>query len=279
MERCVLITGCSSGIGHATALAFAREGWDVVATGRTPSALESLREMGCRTQYLDVTDSDSIESVVESIRLEFGRLDCLVNNAGYAQLGPLEDIPIERLREQFSVNVFGPQRLSNEVLPLMRKTERGTIISVSSSTTAATLPGTGAYAGSKAATEAMQSALRREVAHSQIHVVTIIPGTVNTAFATRARKELSALDRTPVYSPVYRLLDDWLSFDGGGPGAVEPTDVADTIVNAASATQPEPAYVVGPIGKLARISHFLPDRIHDVLVSVVLRLNSRRGNA
>lgn len=277
MDRCVLITGCSSGIGHATARAFHEEGWDVVATSRTAETLESLSEIGCWTLSLDVTDESSIQSVVDSIEVEFGRLDCLVNNAGYAQLGPLEDIPIDRLKHQFAVNVFGVHRLTNAVLPLLRESHRGSIVSVSSSTTAVPLPGTGAYAGSKAALETMHDALRSELAGSDINVVLVRAGTVNTAFATRAKEELNSLHRSPSYQSVYRLLDDWLAFDGGGPGAVEPETVARRILHAASATQPEPEYVVGPIGKLATLAAVIPAKFRDRALAVVFRLLNPRG--
>lgn len=276
MDRCALITGCSSGIGRATALAFLAEDWDVVATSRAQRMISDLAEAGCFTHRLDVTEQESVDALISAVESEYGRIDCLVNNAGYAQFGPLEDVSLERLENQFAVNVFGAQRVSNAVLPLMRSHDRGTIVTVSSSVTALPLPGTGPYVGSKAAIEAMHTALRSEIAADGIHVVLIKPGTVNTEFATRAREELTPLYRRSTYASVYQLLDDWLAFDGGGPGAVEPDEVADVIVNAASATQPEPTYTVGPIGAAARLAKFVPTGVRDQIVSSILRVTNWR---
>lgn len=120
----VLITGCSSGIGRETAIAFAEDGWTVYATDPEPDELADLTARGCTTLELDVTDDESVQTAVDRV-LDDSRLDCLINNAGYEQLGPLEDVPSDQLREQFEVNTFGAHRVTRAVLPSMRARARG----------------------------------------------------------------------------------------------------------------------------------------------------------
>jgi NAD(P)-dependent dehydrogenase (short-subunit alcohol dehydrogenase family) len=123
--RPVLITGCSSGIGNETARTFRERGWEVYATDPDPSAMADLGDLGCTTAELDVTEAGDAERVVRSIVDDHGRLDCVVNNAGYGQIGPLEELPTERFREQFEVNVFGQQRVLRAALPIMREQGAG----------------------------------------------------------------------------------------------------------------------------------------------------------
>jgi NAD(P)-dependent dehydrogenase (short-subunit alcohol dehydrogenase family) len=148
-DRTALITGCSSGIGRATAEAFLDEDWVVYATSRDTDDIADLAEQGCETASLDVTVDADIERVFDRIDEDTGRIDCLVNNAGYGQYGPLEDIPVTHLRRQFDVNVYGPHRLTRAALPMMRAQEDGSIINVSSVAGRVAIPGGGAYSASK----------------------------------------------------------------------------------------------------------------------------------
>mgnify|MGYP006286532787 FL=1 len=131
-DRTVVITGCSSGIGRATAYAFLDEEWTVYATARNPADIQTLGEAGCDIGTLDVRDPEDVERVIGRVIEEEGRLDALVNNAGYGQHGPLEDVDDELFEKQFDVNVFGPHRLIREALPHMRQRGEGTIVNVSS---------------------------------------------------------------------------------------------------------------------------------------------------
>lgn len=277
MERVALITGCSSGVGRATAEAFRQEEWSVVATARNESDLETLRERGCQTASLNVRDDDEVDQVVEETIDAWGRLDCLVNNAGFSQVGPVEDVSVDRVHQQFDVNVYGPHRLTRAVLPHMRERGDGTIVNVSSALGRLALPGTGVYAGSKFALEAMSDALRAEVSPLGIDVVLIEPGYVATSFRERASNELAALTRTEAYEGLYRLLDDWEAADGFGPTSLEAMDVADAIVNAASATQPDPRYVVGSTGRFATLAGYLPGSLRDAVYRMILRATSLRS--
>ena len=263
-DKTVLITGCSSGVGRASAEAFVDDGWTVYATSRDESDIRDLADLGCRTATLDVTSDEDIERVVDDIGAREGGVDCLVNNAGYGQYGPIEDIPVDRLHRQFDVNVYGPHRLTRAVLPNMRRKESGTIINVSSVQGQISTPGAGAYAGSKFALEAMSDALRNEVADLGIDVVLVQPGPVETQFNARVDRELSALDRLREYEWVYDGLEDSNLLAGSMPFAVDPEVVATVIHDAASVSDPEPRYPVGAFAQYALYSRFLPDRLRDL---------------
>ena len=159
----VLITGCSSGIGHATAERLAAAGWTVYATARKPETLAELEARGCRTLALDVTDEASMEAAVAAVEGEHGSVGALVNNAGYSQSGAIETVPMEKVRAQFETNVFGLVRMCQLVLPAMRAAGRGRIVNVSSMGGKLVFPGGGAYHASKHAVEALSDALRFEV--------------------------------------------------------------------------------------------------------------------
>lgn len=278
MERCVLITGCSSGIGRMTASAFLDEDWDVMATARNREALGALKDDGCHVASLDVTDAESIDRVVDRTLDDIGRIDCLVNNAGYAQVGAFEDIRTSRVERQFAVNVFGPHRLTRAVLPHMRGRGDGTIVNISSVLGRLALPGTSAYAGSKFALEAFSDALRAEVSPLGIDVVVIEPGPVPTRLKDRAGRELAAINRTDDYAGLYRLIDDWRVLDGG-PGSATVSEVADAVVNAASATQPEARYVVGGLGVLGSLARYVPSHYRDTLYRFALKATSVRSKS
>ncbi|MFB6229190.1 MAG: SDR family oxidoreductase [Halobacteriales archaeon] len=270
----VLITGCSSGIGEATARAFLEEDWAVYATARDVDDLADLAEAGCETAELNVTDGAQIDTVVGRIIEETGRIDCLVNNAGYAKYAPLEDVPLAELHRQFDVNLYGPHRLARAVLPHMRDREDGTIVNVSSVSGRITHPLGGAYSASKCALEAMSDALRVEAAEFGVDVVVIEPGPVDTAFDERAESEaVPEAERTPAYDSLYRAFDDASAVIGGGGGvAVAPDEVAATILDAASCTEPGTRYPVGTFARVALLGRFLPDQLRDAAYRFMTKL-------
>ena len=192
VSRSVLITGCSSGIGHASALRLRRAGHRVYATARHPAALEELRAAGCLTPALDVNDEASMLAAVREIESREGAVDVLINNAGYSQSGALESVPMERLRAQFETNVFGLLRMCQLVLPGMRRQHRGRILNVSSIGGRLTFPGGGAYHATKHAVEALSDALRFEVQGFGVDVVVVEPGFIRTAFSEVAQREMPA---------------------------------------------------------------------------------------
>jgi NAD(P)-dependent dehydrogenase (short-subunit alcohol dehydrogenase family) len=254
MTKTALVTGCSSGIGRATAEAFLDEGWTVYATARDAGELEALDGRGGRTAELDVTDSGDVDRVVDRVFDEAGRLDCLVNNAGYGQFGPVEDVPLERIREQFDVNTFGPIRLIQAALPRMRRRGDGTVVNVGGGFRGVTGPGIGVYTGSKYALHSLTDALRQEVSGDDVDVVLVLPGVVATDFYDRVLEEVSSYDRTAGYDDLYEVLDDVTVVERGGPGVNRPERVAETILEAATAASPNPAYYVGRLASVGSLS-------------------------
>jgi NAD(P)-dependent dehydrogenase (short-subunit alcohol dehydrogenase family) len=290
--KTVLITGCSSGIGRASALAFLEEDWRVYATARNPADIQTLGEKGCEIATLDVTDADDVDRVVDRIIDEEGHISCLVNNAGYGQMGPVEDVPTEQVHRQFDVNVYGPHRLLRAVLPHMRAQEDGTVVNVSSAAGRVSFPGGGVYAGSKFALEAMSDALRNEVDEYGIDVVLIEPGPVKTQFADRVEREVNGadddergergagedhdgdaadggsaipgLDRSGAYESFYELFSETQLIGGDGLGAISAERVAEDVVDAASSTKPPARYQPGTVSRVTTLARHLPARWLDV---------------
>ncbi|WP_226041952.1 SDR family oxidoreductase [Natrinema sp. DC36] len=273
-KKSVLITGCSSGIGRATARAFLAEDWQVFATARNVDDIDDLEEAGCETLALDVTDPEQVASVVEETVDIAGSIDCVVNNAGYAQMGPLEDVATVDLHRQFDVNVYGPHRLTRAALPHMRAQGEGCIVNVSSVIGRISMPGAGAYAGSKHALEAMSDALRGEVDEFGIDVVVIEPGPVETNFSDRVDDELPEDERTPAYESLYELYDDAQLIGGGsgGPFASDPEDVAEAILESATSPDPPARYPVGPLAQYGLYARYLPDRLRDAVYGLLRKL-------
>ncbi len=185
-SKAVLITGCSSGIGRATALRLARSGWTVYATARRPESIADLEDAGARTLALDVTDEGSMRAAVDTVERAEGAVGVLVNNAGYSQSGAIETVPLEAVRRQFETNVFGPVRLSQLVLARMREQRWGKIVNVGSMGGRLTFPGGGHYHATKYALEAISDALRFELRGFGIDVILLEPGLITTEFGEAA---------------------------------------------------------------------------------------------
>src|SRR5918998_3769882 len=163
VSKAVMITGCSTGIGRATAERLARKGWRVYATARDVEKISDLADRGCELLPLDVTDEDSMRSAVSEVERREGAVGVLINNAGYSQSGAVEEVPMEKVRRQFETNVFGLVRLCQLALPGMRRQGFGRIVNLSSMGGRLTFPGGGFYHASKYAVEALSDALRFEV--------------------------------------------------------------------------------------------------------------------
>src|SRR5215203_7158150 len=178
VSKAVLITGCSSGIGWATAERLADVGWRVYATARDVEKIAPLEERGCMLLPIDVTDEGSMRSAVEEIERREGAVGVLVNNAGYSQSGAVEAVPMDKVRRQFETNVFGLVRMTQLVLPGMRKQGWGRVVNISSMGGKLVFPGGGYYHATKYAVEAISDALRYEVKGFGIDVVLIEPGLI-----------------------------------------------------------------------------------------------------
>ncbi len=237
-------------------------------TARAPSTLEELRSLGCRTLTLDITDENARRAAVEAIEREFGAVGVLVNNAGYGQYGPLEEISLDALRLQFETNVFGGLRLSQLVLPGMRRVGRGRIVNVSSVAGRVSSIGGGAYHATKFAIEAMTDALRPEVEPFGIDVVNVLPGPIATHFEATLLKTIPDTGTQSPYAYFkQRLAMSMTSFlDPHGFGVMSAENVARTVLKAATVKRPRTRYSVGFIARLGPIGRALtPDRVVDVM--------------
>jgi NAD(P)-dependent dehydrogenase (short-subunit alcohol dehydrogenase family) len=276
-SQVILITGCSSGIGRATALEAAGRGHHVFATARR---LEDLRELSGRPNTsvlpLDVTDLASIRRAVESLLSEAGRLDALVNNAGYARYGAVEDVSSEEWRRQYEVNFFGTLEVTRAALPALRASGRGTLVNVSSVGGKISIPFAAPYCSSKHALEALSDALRVEVAPFGIRVVVVESGPVKTRFTDRAR-ELAAplLSGAGPYAAFYPGARRAMETDFAA-GPVEPEVVARVILRAIESRRPRTRY---RITRMARIfiplKRLMSDRFFDRQMKKALRLPDR----
>ena len=248
--RVALVTGCSSGIGEATAWALANAGYQVYATSRNVEHLDSLRKrafesgLSLQARPLDVSKQGEIDAVISEIRKKEGRLDVLVNNAGYALFGAVEEIPLEDLRRQFDVNVFGLVAVSRAALPLMRQNGGGTIVNLSSIAGRVPAPLMGAYCSSKFSVEALSLAMRAEVHQFGVRVVVIEPGPVNTRFSENAMKASGHVIRrsSSPYASAYASLR--ATYENDGPVGAPPERVAKVILRAVSAKHPKSRYSI-----------------------------------
>jgi NAD(P)-dependent dehydrogenase (short-subunit alcohol dehydrogenase family) len=264
----VLITGCSTGIGRATAERLARRGMTVYATARRPESIEDLKQSGCRTLALDVTDEASMRAAVTAVEQAEGSVGALVNNAGYSQSGAVETIPMDELRRQFETNVFGLVRMCQLVLPGMRKAGRGRIVNISSMGGRLVFPGGGAYHGTKYAVEAISDAMRFEVRGFGVHVSVIEPGLIKTSFGETAVGSVPQEDgpyaefNTAVAAATAGAYDGAFGKLGGGPDAV-----AKAIEKAITSRRPRTRYPVTASARFFMAQHaVLPDRAWDAVV-------------
>jgi NAD(P)-dependent dehydrogenase (short-subunit alcohol dehydrogenase family) len=268
-----VVTGAGSGIGRATATALHEEGYAVYATARNPDDVDDLAAAGFEAARLDVTDGAQARDIVDRAVDETGTVDLVVNAAGYAQLGPIEDVPTSRVRRQFDVNVFGPHRVIQATLPHMRAAGEGTVVNVASVAGRVPFPGGGVYSGAEHALVAMTGALRAEVSGLGIDVVVVESGPVRTEFARRADRELRAIDRTEDYGPFYRFYDDTQTIGGLG-AALQPEDVAEVIVEAAVDPNPDDRYAVGGLARFAGVVSRLPARWRDRVYGLLRRVTA-----
>jgi NAD(P)-dependent dehydrogenase (short-subunit alcohol dehydrogenase family) len=254
MSSAVLVTGCSSGIGRATALRLADHGHTVYASARRPESIADLEDRGCRLLTLDVTDEESMRTAVEAIEAEQGAVTALVNNAGYSHSGAIESVPLDEVRRQFETNVFGLARMCQLVLPGMRARRAGRIVNLSSMGGTLVFPGGGFYHATKYAVEAISDALRFEVKGFGIDVIVVQPGTIRTGFAEAASTAMGANEAEGPYASFNAHVEQvtreayekgLLSMLGGEPDAV-----AKVIQRAITAKAPKSRYRVTPSAHL-----------------------------
>jgi NAD(P)-dependent dehydrogenase (short-subunit alcohol dehydrogenase family) len=266
----VLITGCSTGIGRATAEQLANDGWNVYATARKPESIQELAKTGAKTLALDVNDEGSMSSAVAEVEKDGGSIGALVNNAGYSQSGALETIPMDSVRRQFETNVFGLLRMCQLVLPGMRKEGEGRIVNISSMGGKLVFPGGGVYHATKHSVEALSDALRFEVGGFGIHVVIIEPGLIVTEFGETAAGSLDEVEDHGPYAKFNANVAKLTAEAYKGPMAKfggGPEKVANKIEKALTARKPDTRYKVTPsAGVIMTMRKAMTDRMWDRFV-------------
>ena len=268
-SQAVLVTGCSSGIGQATALALVRAGLPVWASARQAGGLGELERAGCRVLELDVTDEQSRAAAVRQVEAEHGAVGVLVNNAGHGGGGPVEEVPLDMVRETFETNVFAVIGLCQLVLPGMRAQRSGLIVNLGSAAGLVTPPTGCPYAMTKYAMESLCDALRPEVAPFGIRVTLIEPGAVRTRFMANSELHQPGDDEHSPYS-VYKANVAKMAARAhrdGAPGVLEAADVAAVILKAVTAARPKARYKAGSQARLAPVARrVLGDRGWDAFM-------------
>lgn len=273
--KVALVTGGSSGIGAETAAALNAAGFTVYAAARRTAHMAALNASGIKTISLDITDDASVTAAVDHIIDAEGRIDALINNAGYGSYGALEDTPLSEAQAQFDVNVFGLARLSQLVLPHMRAQGNGTIVNVSSMGGRLATPLGCWYHASKYAVEGLSDALRLEAEPLGIHVVLVEPGSIQTDWGAIAADKLVATSGSGPYERQAHAVADRLraSSQPGARLTSPPTVIAKAITRACTARRPKTRYVVGAGARpLIALSRLLPDRTFDKLMRRVTNM-------
>ncbi len=205
--KTVLITGCSKGIGRALSISLHRHEFNVWATARNPDTMTDLEQLGIKTAALDVTDSKQVDALVDNILATDGRIDILINNAGYGAMGAIAETPTAEIERQFTTNTFAPISLIQKVIPSMRRQGSGTIVNIGSVSGILTSPFSGVYCASKAALHTLSEALRIELAPFGIDVITVQPGAIQSSFGKTATRELEkSLPENSLYQSIEETL-------------------------------------------------------------------------
>jgi len=268
----VLISGCSSGIGAATAETLVRAGHTVYATARRTETLADLEALGCHALALDVTSEDSMIAAVKAVEADQGKVGTLINNAGYGEYGPIEEADLDRVRTMFETNVFGLARLTQLVLPAMRRSRSGRIVNIGSMGGRITFPVGGFYHASKYAVEAISDALRVEVKPFGIDVILVEPGLIRTNFERRVNESLEMA--TPPHGEDTAYADLLAASDKNSTGGyandfmtTSPEAVAAVILRAVESPRPRSRYVVTSAAKaLINLRRFGGDRVWDATI-------------
>jgi NAD(P)-dependent dehydrogenase (short-subunit alcohol dehydrogenase family) len=279
-SKTALVTGASAGIGEATASRLLAAGFTVFAGARRLDRMAGLAANGATLIKLDLTDDASIVAAIETIKRSVGRLDVLVNNAGYGSYGALEDVPLAEARRQFDVNVFGLARLCQLALPMMRAQKSGKIVNVTSIGGKIWEPLGCWYHATKFAVEGLSDCLRVEVGRLGIDVIIIEPGAIRTEWAGIARDSLLHVSGNGAYAAQATRYARVLAYADESKLASPPEVVAKTIVRAVQARRPKTRYATGGgAHTILFLKRILPDRLFDRLIWRVTQGESRRAPA
>ena len=270
MKKVILLTGASSGIGYQTAESLAKEGHVVYGAARRTEKMETLKQFGVKSIYLDVTDEESIKSAIDTIIGNEGRIDVLINNAGYGSYGAIEDVKINEVKMQFEVNLFGLARLVQLVLPHMRKQKSGRIINISSMGGRLTSYFGGWYHATKYALEAFSDALRMEVADFGIDVSLIEPGGIKTEWGIIAADKLANSAKGGVYEKEVLKTAEGMKKQYSRNMLSNPIVITKAISKAVNSRRPKARYLIGFMAKpLVFLHTILPARVFEKIMKSV----------
>ena len=269
VRKVAMVTGASAGIGKSIVRQLLTDGWIVYGCARRVEGMSDIASEGARTLFLDVTDADSMPAAVEAVLAAEGRIDALVNNAGYGSYGALEDVPISEAKRQFEVNVFGAIRLVQLVLPTMRAAGSGTIVNISSMGGRIWMPIGGWYHATKHSLEVLSDALRVETRPFGIRVVVVQPGAIRSEWSGISAKNLRASSVATVYGalvePMARILEEYSI-------ASEPEVVAQAVSRAVNSRSPRRRYATPRDAKVLIFLRWLfPDWAWELLLRTALR--------
>lgn len=270
-KKVALVTGASSGIGESTARRLQQAGYTVYGAARRVERMKPLADVGIRVLAMDLTDEASMVAGVGQVLAESGRIDVLVNNAGFGSYGALEEVPIDDARYQFEVNIFGLARLTQLVLPTMRAQGSGRIINVSSIGGKIYEPMGSWYHATKFAVEGLSDSLRMELKPFGIQVVVIEPGAIRTEWSSIAADHLTKVSADGVYARQAKKVASVLSSADANPKLGSPPEViAVAIEKAATAPRPRIRYAVGGGAKpILFARRMLTDRAYDRLTGMI----------
>ncbi|ANY65633.1 short-chain dehydrogenase/reductase [Paenibacillus sp. BIHB 4019] len=266
-KKVALITGASAGIGKSTAIELHNKGFIVYGAARRKEMMQDLAKLGIRTISLDVTNEESMVSCVNEILKKEGRIDVLVNNAGYGSYGAVEDVPMEEARRQMEVNVFGLARMTQLVLPSMRKHKFGKIINISSMGGKVWTSFGGWYHATKFAVEGFSDCLRLEVEPFGIDVIVIEPGGIATDWGVIAAENLRIASAKGAYMEAANKSADNMVKTYSGSSLTKPEVIARCIGKAATVKKPKTRYLVGFGAKpMVFIKTVFGDRVFDKMI-------------
>ena len=250
-QKIVLITGVSSGIGKETAIYLTQKNYVVYGGARRVDRLKELEPFGIHTVTLDVTDEQSVNQAISQIIDKEGRIDILINNAGYGEYGAVEDVSIENAKKQMDVNVFGLAQMTQKVLPYMRKNQFGKIVNISSIAGKLTMPMGGWYHASKHAVEALSDALRLEVKRFGIDVILIEPGLIKTEWSGIAMQTMVNASNSSEYNTISSKIEHMGNKMYAKSFVPGPIKIAKTIHKAIEKKNPRARYAAGFMAKPA----------------------------
>jgi short-subunit dehydrogenase len=267
MKKIILITGASSGMGKDAALALIKKGHTVYGAARRLEQMTDLQEAGGHAIKMDVTVDDDMQKAVNEIIVKEGRIDALINNAGFAVYGAVEDVDIEDARRQFEVNLFGLARLTQLLLPYMRKEKSGTIINISSMGGKMYTPLGAWYHATKHALEGWSDCLRLELKPHGINVAIIEPGVIKTAFGEVMHDPMVERSGEGPYAEMTESVAKATKRSYEKGNASEPAVISNLIIKAVEAKTPKTRYVAGKFAKpMMWVRKYMGDRVFDKIV-------------